>query len=100
MHQITINENKEKSISKYATTNTKDMKVQKPKAQIKNHDEKTKKNYFKFFAHVMFMGKGLFEGKKVISIQLSKNNMLQGMATNSLICLVILNNTKHQLIKQ
>jgi hypothetical protein len=69
MHQITANENKEKSIPKYATTNTKDMKVEKPKVQIKNHDQKTKKkNYFKFFVYVMFMGKGLFLGKKVISI--------------------------------
>ncbi len=32
----------------------------------------------------MFMGKGLFVGKKVISIQFSKNNMLQGMATYAL----------------
>ncbi len=32
----------------------------------------------------MFMGKGLFVVKKVISIQFSKNNMLQGMATNAL----------------
>jgi hypothetical protein len=31
MHQITANENKENSIPKYATTNTKDMKVEKPK---------------------------------------------------------------------
>jgi hypothetical protein len=30
------------------------------------------------------MGKGLFVVKKVISIQFSKNNMLQGMATNAL----------------
>lgn len=43
-----------------------------------------KKNYLKFFVHVMLMGKGLFVGKKVISIQFSKNNMLQGMATNAL----------------
>jgi len=44
MHHITTNENKERSIPKYATTNTKDMKVEKPKVQIKNHDQKTKKN--------------------------------------------------------
>jgi len=44
MHHITANENKERSIPKYATTNTKDMKVEKPKVQIKNHDQKTKKN--------------------------------------------------------
>jgi len=43
MHHITTNENKERSIPKYATTNTKDMKVEKPKVQIKNHDQKTKK---------------------------------------------------------
>jgi len=87
MHQITAKENKVKSIPKYATTNTKDMKVEKPKVQIKNHDPKEKKkklNYFKFFVHVMLMGKGLFVGKKEISIQFSKNNMLQGMATNAL----------------
>jgi hypothetical protein len=35
MHQITTNENKAKWIPKYATTNTKDMKVEKPKVQIK-----------------------------------------------------------------
>jgi hypothetical protein len=49
MHQITANENKENSIPKYATTNTKDMKVEKPKVQIKNHDQKKQKNYFKVF---------------------------------------------------
>jgi hypothetical protein len=43
MHQITAKENKAKSIPKYATTNTKDMKVEKPKVQIKNHDPKKKK---------------------------------------------------------
>lgn len=42
MHQITANENKAKSIPKYATTNTKDMKVEKPKVQIKNYDQKEK----------------------------------------------------------
>lgn len=57
------------------------MKVEKPKVQIKNHDQKIqkkKKTTFKFFVHVMFMDKGVFVGKKMISIQLSKNNMLHG----------------------
>jgi len=44
MHQITAKENKAKSIPKYATTNTKDMKVENPKVQIKNHDPKKKKH--------------------------------------------------------
>jgi hypothetical protein len=43
------------------------------------------------------MDKGVFVGKKVISIQLSKKNMLQRMATNALICLVIPNNTNINL---
>jgi len=40
------------------------------------------------------MGKGLFI-KKVISIQLSKNNALQGVVSNALILLIILSEKKN-----
>ncbi len=33
--------------------------------------------YFKLFVHVLLMGKGVLISKKVISIQVSKNNALQ-----------------------
>jgi hypothetical protein len=37
------------------------------------------------------MGKSLFIGKRVISIQLSRNNALQGTTSNALTCLIIPN---------
>ncbi len=58
MHQITANENKANSIPKYATTNTKDMKVEKPKVQIKNHDPKKKKKLLKIFCACYVDGQG------------------------------------------
>jgi hypothetical protein len=38
----------------------------------------------------MFMGKGLLLSKRVMSIQLSRNNVVQGMALNALIYPIIL----------
>jgi hypothetical protein len=45
------------------------------------------------------MGKGLLISKRVISIQLSKNNVLQGVISNALIHPIILSKEKN-LIKQ
>jgi hypothetical protein len=45
------------------------------------------------------MGKGLLVSKRVMSIQLSKNNGLQGVALNALIYPII-PNKKKKLIKQ
>jgi len=46
------------------------------------------------------MGKGLIIGKRVISIQLSKNNALQDTASNALTCLIIPNKKKNSSNKK
>jgi hypothetical protein len=43
------------------------------------------------------MGKGSFIGKKVLSIQFSKDNMLQGATLNALIYPIILSNKNNSL---
>jgi hypothetical protein len=54
------------------------MKAKKPKFKTKTiNNIKKELTYFKLFVHVLFMGKSLFISKRVISIQLSKNNALQ-----------------------
>jgi hypothetical protein len=46
--------------------------------------------YLELFVQVLLMGKGFFVGKRVISIQFSKDNTFQSAIANPLICLIIL----------
>jgi len=47
------------------------------------------KLYLELFVQVFLMGKGFLVGKRVISIQFSRDNTLQGTTTNPLIFLII-----------
>jgi len=53
--------------------------IKKPKNEL----------YLELFVQVLLMGKGFHVGKRVISIQFSRDNTLQGTTTNPLICLII-----------
>lgn len=92
MHKIIANQSKEKSIIKHETNNTKKNEGRKTSNSKKKKKQKTKEremNYFKFFVHVLFMGKDLLVGRRVISIQFTKDNSLQGVVLNALMCLII-----------
>ncbi len=66
-------------------------KNQRLEQKTLNKIHKKELNYLKLFVHVLLMAKGLLISKRVISIQLSRNNALQGAISNALIHLTIFN---------